>query len=274
MIFQTTTKNLASSCDRAGFGFRTIAQYALPSPRFVCLISSSSYYPSSSTRYRPSKQLLAAAVTGRAPASGQSHSLLCHLFVSFSSFHSNSTQYSATISQAAVMGRASASGQSRSLLSFRSIQNSKQLCLGQQEEGRKEAVLAKRVSAGESLKETAREDATWSHYRGDLKTACFGGKSQSSLGSLTDESIPPPNLTSHYSAPATGQASASAQSTHPLSHSFTSLHHLITFHDEIPLFLSCQVWSSGAPCEVQSQRFFHVYYYLSPISAVCIDEML
>ncbi|KAK9852085.1 hypothetical protein MYU51_009125 [Penicillium brevicompactum] len=151
-------------------------------------------------------------------------------------------------------------------------------CQGLQEEERKEAVLAKRVSAGESLKETAREDATWSHYRGDLKTACFGGKSQSSLGSslgsLTDESIPPPNLTSHHSAPATGQASASAQSTHPLSHSFTSLHHLINFRDEIPLFLSCQVWSSGAPCEVQSLRFFHVYYYLSPISAVCIDEML
>ncbi|KAJ5351768.1 hypothetical protein N7452_000742 [Penicillium brevicompactum] len=139
--------------------------------------------------------------------------------------------------------------------------------------GKKRSGLGKK-GLRRRVKETAREDATWSHYRGDLKTACFGGKSQSSLGSLTDESIPPPNLTSHYSAPATGQASASAQSTHPLSHSFTSLHHLITFRDEIPLFLSCQVWSSGAPCEVQSLRFFHVYYYLSPISAVCIDEML
>ncbi|KAJ5333593.1 uncharacterized protein N7506_007376 [Penicillium brevicompactum] len=49
--------------------------------------------------------------------------------------------------------------------------------LGISRGGKKRSSLGERVSAGESLKETAREDATWSQYRGDLKTACFGGTS-------------------------------------------------------------------------------------------------
>ena len=79
MTFRSIFKQpLCGSCDGAGYGFRTIAQFALLSLRsvFVVLSFRFVFVVPSLRSTRSLNNHFAAAVTGRATASGQSHSLL------------------------------------------------------------------------------------------------------------------------------------------------------------------------------------------------------